>query len=196
MILKGERIYLRPFEEGDAETLVRLVNRNRTFWGETEPDWQEGYYTLEGQLQNIRYFHTGIQSGQFYTFGIFTKRNHILTGIINLYDIKRGPFQSGVIGYCLDQSQNGKGLGTESVRLILSFALESLQLNRISAEVMPRNYPSIRVLEKAGFQKEGFKRDNIMIKGAWESHLQYGVLKKDWQDLKKRVAITNGISYH
>ncbi|MGD6965950.1 GNAT family N-acetyltransferase [Rossellomorea vietnamensis] len=180
MVLTGERIYLRPFEESDAEILYKLITRNKSFWGETEPDWQEGYYTFEGQLQNIRYFQTGMGQGQFFTFGIFTKRKHNLIGIINLYEVKRGPFQSGVIGYCLDKNFNGRGLGTESLRLILPFAFITLELNRLSAEVMPRNYPSIRVLEKAGFQKEGFRRDNIMIKGAWESHLQFALLKKDW----------------
>ncbi|MGM0846183.1 MAG: GNAT family N-acetyltransferase [Bacillota bacterium] len=180
MTLTGARLYLRPFEESDAEELVRLIKRNRTFWGETEPDWQEGYYTFEGQLQNIHFFQNGLQNGLFYTFGIFSKKNHRLMGIINLYEVKRGPFQSGVIGYSIDKAHNGKGLATESLRLILPFAFNTLQLNRISAEVMPRNYPSIRVLEKAGFQKEGFRRDNVKINGVWESHLQFALLKKDW----------------
>jgi [ribosomal protein S5]-alanine N-acetyltransferase len=180
MLLAGERIYLRPFEDRDVQALLRLIKRNRAFWGKTEPEWQAGYYTFEGQLQNIRFFQDGIQKGLFYTLGIYDKGTHKLMGIINLYDIKGGPFQSGVVGYAVDKSHNGKGLGTESLRLILSFAFNTLQLNRISAEVMPRNHPSIRVLEKAGFQKEGFRRDNIQIQGVWESHLQYGLLKKDW----------------
>jgi [ribosomal protein S5]-alanine N-acetyltransferase len=180
MLLTGERIYLRPFEEGDAHALLRIIKRNRTFWGKTEPAWQADYYTLEGQLQNIRFFRDGIQKGQFYTLGIYDRRTHILMGIINLYEIKGTPFQSGVVGYAIDKDQNGKGLGTESLRLLLSFAFNTLRLNRVSAEVMPRNYPSIRVLEKAGFQKEGFRRDNILIQGNWESHLQYGLLKKEW----------------
>ncbi|WP_421383787.1 GNAT family N-acetyltransferase [Bacillus salacetis] len=191
MLLAGERIYLRPFEAGDAEVLLRLIKRNRNFWGKTEPEWQAGYYTFDGQLQNIRFFQEGIQKGLFYTFGIFNKKTHQLMGIINLYDIKGGPYQCGVVGYAIDRAQNGKGLATESLKLILSFAFDSLKLNRVSAEVMPRNNPSIRVLEKAGFQKEGFKKNNILIQGEWESHLQYGILKKDWAPFFEKKSSRN-----
>ncbi|WP_409253024.1 GNAT family N-acetyltransferase [Bacillus sp. SCS-153A] len=186
MLLTGERIYLRPFEDNDAESLLRLVKRNKTFWGQTEPEWQAGYYTFEGQLQNIHYFREGFRRGQFYTLGIYDKGNQRLIGIVNLYDVKGGPFQSAMAGYSVDKKHIGKGIASESLQLLLSFAFQVLQLNRVAAEVLPRNGSSLRVLEKAGFQKEGFRRDNILIGGVWESHLQYALLKKEWT-FRKRV---------
>lgn len=180
MLLTGERIYLRAFEESDAQSLVRLIKRNRMFWGQTEPQWEAGYYTFEGQLQNIRYFREGFQLGQFYTFGVYERGTDNLIGLVNLYEVKGGPFQSAMVGYSVDKNHTGKGIASESLSLVLSFAFDALQLNRVSAEVMPRNGSSVRVLEKAGFQKEGFRRNNILIRGAWESHLQYALLKKDW----------------
>ncbi len=36
--------------------------------------------------------------------------------------------------------------------------------------VMPRNLGSIRVLEKAGFHREGIARSNVLINGKWEDH--------------------------
>ncbi|AKP46456.1 Ribosomal-protein-S5p-alanine acetyltransferase [Bacillus smithii] len=37
---------------------------------------------------------------------------------------------------------------------------------------MPQNIGSIRVLEKAGFHKEGLSKQNVKINGKWEDHLQ------------------------
>jgi [ribosomal protein S5]-alanine N-acetyltransferase len=186
VMLIGERVFLRPFEDGDARALVKIIIHNRPFWGRSEPDWPESYYTFEGQIQNIRFFREGIQKGQHYSFGIFDKSTYRLIGLINLYDIKWGPFQSAVAGYSLDKEHNGKGLGTESLRVILHFAFNALKLNRVSAEVMPRNIPSIRVLEKAGFKEEGLRRESTLIKGIWETHLQYGLLKKEWDKLQRK----------
>ncbi|WP_456272216.1 GNAT family N-acetyltransferase [Bacillus sp. AK031] len=181
LILKGQRVYLRSFEDADAENLTKLILRNKTFWGKTEPEWHAEYYTFEGQKQNIRYFHSGLQKGTFYTLGIFAKETHTLIGIINLYEVKSGPFQSASVGYSVDRNQTGKGICTESLNLVLAFAFQQLNLNRVAAEVMPGNYPSVRVLEKAGFQKEGFARENLLINGTWENHLQYSLLKKEWK---------------
>lgn len=47
---------------------------------------------------------------------------------------------------------------TEAVRLVVGYAFHELKLHRIEAGVMPRNLGSMRVLEKAGFHKEGIAR--------------------------------------
>ncbi|RIW33313.1 N-acetyltransferase [Bacillus salacetis] len=180
MLLVGGSIYLRTLEEGDAAALAGLIKSNKTFWGETEPDWETGFSRVTNQLQNIQYFRDGFSRDEFYTFGIFERRSNSLIGVINLYDVKRGPFQSASAGIAIDKNNNSKGVGTDSLKLLLSFAFNSINLNRVSAEVMPRNAASVRVLEKAGFQSEGLKRENILVNGRWESHLQYALLKKEW----------------
>ncbi len=58
----------------------------------------------------------------------------------------------------------------EAVRLMVDYAFTELKLHRIEAGVMPRNLGSIRVLEKAGFHREGIARSNVLINGKWEDH--------------------------
>jgi ribosomal-protein-alanine N-acetyltransferase len=45
---------------------------------------------------------------------------------------------------------------------------------------MPSNPGSIRVLEKAGFQKEGLARKMVEINGKWEDHLMFAVLDEEF----------------
>jgi ribosomal-protein-alanine N-acetyltransferase len=76
----------------------------------------------------------------------------------------------------LDKDHNGKGYTTQAVKLIVKHAFEELKLHRIEAGVMPHNIGSIRVLEKAGFHKEGLARKNVKINGKWEDHEVLAIL--------------------
>lgn len=88
----------------------------------------------------------------------------------------RGSLQSAVIGYFLDHHHNGKGYATEAIKALVDYAFEELHLHRIEAGVMPRNLPSQRVLEKAGFHREGIARKNVNINGIWEDHQVLAIL--------------------
>ncbi len=68
---------------------------------------------------------------------------------------------------------------TETVRLVVDYAFHELKLHRIEAGVMPRNLGSMRVLEKAGFHKEGIARKNVKINGVWEDHQVLAILNPD-----------------
>ena len=90
---------------------------------------------------------------------------------MSLSEIVKGNFQSCWIGYYLDRNHNGKGYMTEAVTYTADYAFKELGLHRIEAGVMPHNEASIRLLEKAGFEKEGIARESVRINGKWEDHL-------------------------
>lgn len=88
------------------------------------------------------------------------------------------PKRSDINGFfnSLDQEHNGKGYTTEAVNLVVNYAFEILNLHRIEAGVMPDNLGSMRVLEKAGFHKEGIAIKNVEINGRWEDHQILAIL--------------------
>jgi len=129
----------------------------------------EDFYTLEGQQERINLFTEDERQDQAYHFGIFTHEDQLI-GTINLFQVIRGSLQSAFIGYFLDKEHNGKGYTTEAVKLLVHYAFSHLKLHRIEAGVMPHNIGSIRVLEKAGFHKEGLAVKNVNINGKWEDH--------------------------
>lgn len=101
-----------------------------------------------------------------------------LIGTIGLFRIERGPRQMAIIGYSLSQKHNGKGYATEAVRQLVRYGFDVLGLHRIEAGVMPKNGGSIRVLEKAGFEKEGISRKSVKINGEWEDHLILAIINE------------------
>lgn len=179
MRLDGKEIYLRPLELSDAETLWALQLRNMDFFRKTAPTHQDHFYTLDFQVEQIKKGMQQQENDQRYGFGIFLKENDLLIGSVMLGGVMRGPFQSCILGYYLDQQYNGKGYVSKAVELVIDFAFQELKLHRIEAGVMPSNTGSIRVLEKAGFTREGLSRENIEINGKRESHLVFSLLAGD-----------------
>lgn len=170
MKFTGNHVYIRFLEMTDAKAMLDLHERNRDFFQTYVPLRGEAYFTLEKQLENIKKGVEDRERDQAYAFGIFEKETEVLVGSVSLTEVLRGPLQGCFIGYYLDENYNGQGYMTEAVRLVVDYAFRELQLHRIEAGVMPHNIRSMRVLEKAGFHKEGIARKNVKINGVWEDH--------------------------
>jgi ribosomal-protein-alanine N-acetyltransferase len=94
-------------------------------------------------------------------------------GRIALGGVLRGAFQNAYLGYWIDAEHQGRGLMTEAVVAATAFALGPAHLHRVQAAVMPRNAASLRVLEKAGYRREGFAERYLCIAGRWEDHVLF-----------------------
>jgi [ribosomal protein S5]-alanine N-acetyltransferase len=70
---------------------------------------------------------------------------------------------------------------TEAVELILRHAFKSLELHRVEANVQPENKPSIAVLERNGFIKEGFSEKYLKIGGEWRDHERWAITVENWR---------------
>ena len=170
ILLTSDNVYLRQLKLSDAENLLQLLVENKEFFEPFSPNRSSNYYSLEKQKELIKAWEQKSKENIKYQFGIFLKKNQKLLGTISLFQIIRGPLQSALIGYYLDQKNNGNGYTTEAVNLVIDYAFRTLSLHRIEAGVMPHNIGSIRVLEKAGFHKEGIAKQNIKINDRWENH--------------------------
>lgn len=169
-------VYIRPIILSDAVELLNLEKRNQAFFKPYSVTHPETYWTLESYRELITKWEQNTKDEKEYRFGIFKINGDVLIGTIDLFQVFRGPRQSALLGYSLDQEHNGKGYTTEAAKLVVKYAFETLNLHRIEAGVMPDNIASIRVLEKAGFHKEGIARKNVKINGRWEDHQMLAIL--------------------
>jgi ribosomal-protein-alanine N-acetyltransferase len=124
--------------------------------------------------------------GTGYGFGIFLRfeedgmPRERFVGEINLSSIQRGPFQSGHLGYWIDQSYAGRGLIPEAVVVMFRFAFEELGLHRVQVSIIPRNRASRRVAAKLGLRDEGIAVRYLEIDGRWEDHIRYAITAEEW----------------
>ena len=68
----------------------------------------------------------------------------------------------------------------EALQALLGFAFHALDLNRLEADIDPRNHASARTLERLGFQREGHMRERWIVKGEVTDTWWYGLLRREW----------------
>lgn len=97
--------------------------------------------------------------------------------------IKQIDWQSrkGWIGYLMgDPAFRNRGLTTEAVLMFMYYCFNKLNLRRIYTHINENNQPSIRVIEKAGFVKEGVLREHIINGITPANSFAYGSLAHEW----------------
>ncbi len=168
--MKGEQVHIRFFRLGDAAEKLKLEVENREFFEPYSVTRFSDFYTLSMQQELIQIYAEQKEDDRSYNFGIFDNGTDELVGTISLVQVMRGPAQSAILGYALDQKHNNKGYTSEAVKLVVNYAFKKIALHRIEAGVMPGHKASIRVLEKAGFHQEGIAIQNVEINGKWQDH--------------------------
>ncbi len=84
------------------------------------------------------------------------------------------------IGYDLARAHWGQGLATEAVAAILRFGFERMRLHRVESETIVDNHPSVRLLERFGFRREGVRREySLEDDGAFHDSAVYGLLRSE-----------------
>ncbi|MGV9428628.1 GNAT family N-acetyltransferase [Streptomyces sp. NPDC003656] len=104
-----------------------------------------------------------------------------IVGGVNINNIVRGGFQSGTLGYTAYRSTTGRGYMTEGLRLVLEHAFRTLDLHRLEANIQPDNIPSLNLLQRLGFQQEGFSPAFQFINGAWRDHERWAITAEAWE---------------
>lgn len=181
-----ERVLVRRLGLDDIEAHWKLRLENREFVQPFDPVREDDFFSRRKQEQLVRQSLRDWRQDRAYGFGIFLRENNRLIGRVNLSNIVRGAWQNATLGYFLDHRYTGRGLMGEAVRAVLDFAFSDGGLHRVEASVMPRNKPSILLLQKIGFHRVGFSPRHLKINGHWEDHEIFAMTAEDWEELQQR----------
>jgi [ribosomal protein S5]-alanine N-acetyltransferase len=85
------------------------------------------------------------------------------------------------LGFGLARSHWGHGFASEAIGALVAHAFTTLELNRLEADIDPRNLRSAATLERAGFVEEGLLRERWINDGVVSDSALYGLLARDWK---------------
>ena len=177
-LLEGKLVNLRSRERDDVDFLYEC-GRIIDFWGEYAPVPEQiskaEYNKAFDNPSNL----TILTESKWF---IVEKKDGTKIGLMNHRLILPNKWME--ISYALMPNERGKGYGTEAVQLMVDYLFLSKDLVRIQAMVDLRNKASQRVLEKAGFQREGTIRKSFFIKCVWVDSNIYSILREEWKEPK------------
>jgi [ribosomal protein S5]-alanine N-acetyltransferase len=176
-LARGEGLYLRPAQSVDFPAWAALRERSREFLSPWEPSWPADDLTRAAFRRRLRRQADEIARDEAYSFLIFEDDSDLLLGGITVGGVRRGVAQAATLGYWIGAPYARRGYMTRAVAAAVGFGFSSLRLHRIEAACIPNNVASARVLERNGFQKEGFARAYLRINGAWRDHLLFGLVE-------------------
>lgn len=166
-----ERIRLRLACDADHPAVVEACQDPAIQRYTTVPD----RYGDANAREFARQVALGFAEGSALTLVIADPDSDALLGTIGL---RRIPTDSGrwSVGYWVAPWARGRGVAAHAVRLLSRYGFEQLGATRIELWAEPENEPSLRVAERAGFQREGLLRAYIAIKGRRHDVFMYSLL--------------------
>jgi len=187
-ILEDNCVLLQPLTlENSIELLHFALN---------EPDiWKYSLVPMNGETNFYKYIHQAIDGKEqknMYTFIVFDKQTKQFAGCTRFYDIQLA-FKTLQLGYTwYGKNFQGTGLNKRCKFLLLQFAFETLEIERVEFRADNNNVKSIAAMKSIGCTVEGVlrshlpihpngRRDSIILsilRDEWHSHVKQNLLHK------------------
>lgn len=177
IIIQTEGLSLRFLSEEDLPAAYDIFSHPEVMRYWSYPPWTERSQAQEW-LAHIR---EGYRTGNALQLAIERNADHALVGTCTLFQFHIAS-RRAEIGYALGRPYWGFGYMHHSLQALLSYAFQTLDLNRLEADIDPRNIASAKTLERLGFQKEGYLRERWIVKDEISDSALYGLLRREWQD--------------
>ena len=174
--LTTERLILRWLDERDAAAQYAIYSDEVAMRYWSGPAWTDMAQAHASIAQSLE----GYQNGSGLRLAIALRETGEMIGNVNLYAFSESNRRCDV-GYALNREYWGKGYLGEAMTAALDYAFNELDLNRVEADIDPRNDASARLLERKLFQKEGYLRERWIVNGEICDTVFYGLLRREWE---------------
>lgn len=171
--LSTERLLLRKLTPYDApeifflrsdEAVMKYIDKERTASVEEAEDY-------------IRYITREINTNRAILWGIALKENpDTVIGTICYWQIQKEHYRAE-LGYALHPDHWRKGIMKETIRKVLEYGFNVMQLHSIEAHINPANTASAAILKSAGFVQEGYFKESFFFRGKFLDTAVYSRLR-------------------
>ena len=174
------RLILRVLDSSWGRKVCQFYIENKDHFEPFEPKRVPTFYSVDFQTTTLAYEYNEFLHFRFLRMYLFEHSHpERIIGCICFNDIRMGSFLSCNIGYKIDYRFEGQGYTTEALNYAIhQIMFKEYRLHRIEASVHPANIPSIRIMQKLGFEKEGIAKDFAILNNRWEDHIKYALINK------------------
>lgn len=173
-----EQTEVRPVHAADAEAIYQLVRENLDHlypWMDWVPDTG---YTREDARDFVRRSEKAAREQS--SFNALIVRAGELIGTTGFPEID-WTNRIAHIGYWLDRDCTGRGVMTECVRALVTYAFDALEMNRIEIRCATGNEASAAVARRLGFTRDGVLRQASLLHGNYVDNAVFSMLREEWE---------------
>jgi len=174
--LATARLLLRPLAPRDVDAVFAMRSDPVVQRYGSHPPWTDRQTAVDYIERDIR----AMADGSNVQFAIERREDAAVVGTCTLHSLD-APCRRAEIGYVLLPPEWGRGYANEAATAMLDWGLVHLDLNRVEADIDPRNAPSARALERLGFVREGHLRERWIVGGEVCDSWIYGLLAREWR---------------
>lgn len=173
--LPGRRLDLRALTVDDAPAILEVFGDPEVmrFWSSPP---QRDLAEAEAYIAQID---ANFAARQFFQWGICRRDTGKVCGTCTLFQLEM-THRRAEVGIALGRDAWGQGLATETLDVLIGFAFGALDLHRLEADTDPQNERSLRLLERQGFQREGYLRERWRLPGQVCDGVFLGLLRPEW----------------
>ena len=176
-IYETQNLYMRHLTRADARLVRDFYVKNAQEFMKYEPLTIENAGNIDYHATMLGYEEEYFKGDSMARYYLFEKNNPFaIVGTVNFRSISQGIYKCATLGYKIDRDYRRRGYAIEAIERGLIIMDEELHLHRIEATVMPENIPSINLLEKLGFKREGLMRGKFKLNGVWADHYLYAMI--------------------
>lgn len=174
-ILETKRLKLVELTHNHVDSIFEILSIEEV----TQYYGTDRFRSLGEAIKLIDMYHKNLFEKRGIRWGMILKQNYKLIGTLGLNSLQLKN-KRAEIGYELHPLYWRKGYTSEAIMEVLRYSFEELELNRIGAVVYPENEPSIHLLEKIGFTKEGLLRGYMFQNDHFHDTYVLSLLKEEW----------------
>ena len=178
-VVYGDKVYLRTPHIQDYGAWAELRAQSREFLTPWEPTWTSSELTKASYRRRLKHYARDLREDLGYAFFLYRNSDDALLGGVTLSNVRRGVTQACTLGYWIGAPHAQQGYMSAGVTAAIPFVFDSLRLHRLEAACLPHNEASRRLLETAGFSREGLAKRYLKINGIWQDHLLYALVEDD-----------------
>ncbi|MBI3728767.1 MAG: ribosomal protein S5-alanine N-acetyltransferase [Burkholderiales bacterium] len=176
-VIATTRLQLRVLMPEHAPMMQQYLLLNRHHLAPWEPARDEEFFSLEKCEERLLANFRLIEAGLAMHFAVC--QDQTMIGICNFSNIVRGAFHACHLGYAIAEKQQGQGYMQEAVQAGIAYMFQEQGLHRAMANYVPENQRSGALLERLGFEKEGYAKSYLKINGVWRDHILTALVNPD-----------------
>lgn len=181
--LENEYVLLRPLQAKDIELLAHFAQNESSIW-------KYSLLQVQNESDLAKYVAQAVEARGLkkeYPFIVFDKKKKQYAGSTRFYDIQL-PFQTLQLGYTWYGAEfQGTYVNPNCKLLMLQYAFETLNMERVEFRADNRNARSIKAMKNLGCIEEGILRNHLpTIDGGRRDSIILSILKAEWEASVKK----------